>query len=119
VNLNYQNAWGFSEGLGLVQLNGEWGYINKQGVMMIALQFEEAEGFSEGLAAVKIKGKWGYIDRTGMTVIPAQFDSAWYFDGGIAEISLDDAKGLSRFTYIGTKGKLLIEPWPSQGRSEN
>ena len=48
---------------------GKWGFIDKQGKMVINPQFDYAGDFSEGLAKVLIEDgtkynrKWGYISR--------------------------------------------------------
>ncbi|MEO0103191.1 MAG: WG repeat-containing protein [candidate division WOR-3 bacterium] len=47
---------------------GKWGYINKQGKIVIRPQFNEAKDFSEGLAAVKIGDKYFYINNEGQIV---------------------------------------------------
>jgi hypothetical protein len=59
-------GWGsFSEGLARVELNGKWGYIDKEGKEVIPIKYDWARSFSEGLACVKLNGKWGYIDKEG------------------------------------------------------
>lgn len=42
---------------------GKWGYIDKQGKMVINPLFDSTESFAEGLAAVRNGDKWGYISR--------------------------------------------------------
>jgi len=46
---------------------GKYGFINKQGAMVIQPQFDFALSFSGGFAAVRIgsneTGKYGYINR--------------------------------------------------------
>ena len=45
-----------------VEIGSKWGFIDKQGKLVVKSQFEAAEQFSEGLAAVLISGyetgKW-------------------------------------------------------------
>ena len=45
--------------------NGKWGYMNREGKVVIQPSFDDALTFSEGMAAVQVGGKWGYIDETG------------------------------------------------------
>ena len=60
-----------------VRLDGKWGFINKEGNLVIKPQYEDARPFSNGFAAVKIDGKWGYINSEDYKlVIPAEYDEA-------------------------------------------
>jgi hypothetical protein len=38
-----------------------WGYIDKNGLLVISPEFSEANAFREGLALVQLGNKWGYI----------------------------------------------------------
>ncbi|MEW6447220.1 MAG: WG repeat-containing protein [Bacillota bacterium] len=66
----------FSEGLAPVKVGcgsgNLWGYIDKNGNMVIGPRFESAGGFHSGLAEVGVDlvhgGRWGYIDNTGKYV---------------------------------------------------
>ena len=42
-----------------------FGYIDKQGVMIVKPVFNWAGNFSDGIAGVNIGSKWGYIDKAG------------------------------------------------------
>ncbi|MEJ1933162.1 WG repeat-containing protein, partial [Nostoc sp. NIES-2111] len=60
---------GFSEGLASVKTeSGKWGFINRQGNIVIKPQFDEVSNFSFGLARVRIGKKYGYIDKYGKYV---------------------------------------------------
>lgn len=50
--------------------NGKWGFVGKEGNVVVDYQFDEATEVNEyGYAGVKKDGKWGVIDRNGnMTV---------------------------------------------------
>lgn len=76
----------FSEDLAAVEVDGKWGYIDKQGRMAVPPQFETAEAFSEGLAAVEVDGKYGFIDKSGEFVIKPRFDLATKFSDGFARV---------------------------------
>jgi hypothetical protein len=62
----YDDAGTFREGLAVVQKNGKYGYINREGVEVVPCVYDGAWGFSEGLARVRKNGKWGYINREGV-----------------------------------------------------
>ena len=62
-----------------------WGYIDKNGDMVIEPRFHDAWDFHEGLAAIKIDWARGYIDKAGNIVIEPQFQYAGPFTDGKAE----------------------------------
>ncbi len=80
----------------------KWGYVDKEGRMVIPAQFDGAWDFHEGLAAVKIEWARGYIDKTGATVIVPQYQYAGPFEDGKALVQLD-----GRWGYITKKGEWM------------
>jgi hypothetical protein len=107
--------------------NAKWGFIDKQGTVVIAPRYDDVaedlhggenslgrkfHNFSEGLAAVKMAGKWGYIDKTGKVVVKPQFDLAGAFSEGLACVALG-----KKYGYINQSGSLAIPfnyDWPAQ-----
>jgi len=84
-----------------VKQNDKWGYIDRNGTIVIKPQFGFADGFQDGLARINVGGdwfladygdggKWGYIDRSGEVVIKAQFDQAEPFCEGMAWVCIGD-----------------------------
>ena len=62
----FEAAYAFQEGLAAVKKENQWGFIDKDGDLVIDYQFEEVDqGFQEGVAAVKQNGAWYFIDRNG------------------------------------------------------
>ena len=96
-------AWGASEGLALVELNGKWGFMSAQGTIAIYPKFDWAGDFHEGLAWVEVEGKSGYIDRRGDFVIGPRFERATGFRGGLAWV-----KTSGRWGCIDTEGNMVI-----------
>ncbi len=97
----------------------KWGFVNKQGTLVVPLQFGKTSFFHDGLAAVCVgpctgygdsfEGKWGYIDQTGKFAVNPQFDEAELFRGGLARVTL--GKGTQKKQgYIGTKGAFVWTP---------
>jgi len=103
IPLIYDDAWGFSEGLAKVKLNGKWGFIDKTGKEVIPLKYDGADDFSEGLASVKLNDKYGFIDKTGKEVIPLKYDYADNFREGLASVKLNGKWG-----FIDKTGKEVI-----------
>lgn len=70
-SLSYCSDKKFSEGLLAVQNNesGEWGYIDKQGNIIIKCIYDVASDFSNGLAFVRKGDNCYYINKQGKTII--------------------------------------------------
>lgn len=64
-NQTYEDARLFLEadGYAAVQIDGKWGYVDRDGELIIEPCYEDARSFSYGYAAVKISGKWGLLTR--------------------------------------------------------
>ena len=111
--LDIVDLFSFSEGLAAVRIGefveGKWGYIDKQGMLVIQAQFDTAGPFHDGLAVVANDRKFGYIDKTGKIVIPLQFASGGSFSDGLAAVRVGDFI-TGKDGYIDTQGKIVIEP---------
>lgn len=88
-----------------VRRNGQWGYIDRGGELVIAPIFDQAWTFSDGLALVRREGRYGYIDTTGALVIEPQYADAWHFSEGLAPVQVGDQWG-----YIDRNGEMVIDP---------
>lgn len=102
----------FSEGLAAVQVEGKWGYINTDGVLVIPAIYDGANNFSEGLAAVRTGGRWGYINKDGSTAIAFQYESTFAFSEGLAVYG----EGLY-YGYINNKGEKVTSALYSEASS--
>lgn len=112
-------ASSFSEGMALIADNKKFGYINRNGEVVIQPQFDRGAWFSQGLAAVKVGSKWGFIDKQGTMKIGPKYDDPvpqqqtltriyyphyWFEADLLAPVQLDDRVG-----YINSDGKTVIE----------
>ncbi|MDX1741136.1 MAG: WG repeat-containing protein, partial [Rhodothermales bacterium] len=88
-----------------VQLDGDWGYINSNGRMVIEPDFQNAGTFSEGMAPARSSWRYGYIDRHGEFVIEPRFEHARRFSDGLAAVRVD-----GRWGYIDKSGSFAINP---------
>ncbi|MPM62470.1 hypothetical protein SDC9_109342 [bioreactor metagenome] len=96
----------FSEGLAVVKTGSKYGYINKEGEIVIKPKFRRAGSFSDGMAAVVEKGgKYGYINYDGEWVIEPEFREALAFREGLAPV-----KPANLFGYIDETGTVVIKP---------
>ena len=112
IPFQFEDARPFHDGLAPVKKDGKWGFIDKQGAMVIQPQYDDfmAGGadyrvIRDGLAAVKQDGKWGYIDRTGGTVIPFTWEYADQFSEGYAVVGSGGTYG-----YINKAGDVTVSP---------
>jgi len=75
---------------------GKWGYINRQGRVVIAPVFNVAGRFSEGLAPVRKRGRYGYTDRDGKMRIGSRYHYAEPFCNGVALVYKKEQPYLAR-----------------------
>lgn len=65
----YEEIRAFSNGIHAIKKNGKWGYVNRDGDLIIDFQFYDAKSFSEHLVApvqiTKSPTRWGLIDIQG------------------------------------------------------
>ena len=86
----YEDAKAFSDGLAGVQKDGKYGYIDKEGKVIIPFEYDDAKSFSEGLAAVKKDGKYGFVDKEGNEVIPFMFSQVYDFHNGLVYAHIEE-----------------------------
>jgi hypothetical protein len=83
----------FHEGRAAVEIGtNTWGFIDREGKLVIPASFKAVGNFSEGLSAVSfqpgILGPWGYIDRSGRMILEPRFLAAGPFQEGLAAVFL-------------------------------
>lgn len=83
----------------IVSKNGLYGFIDKNGAVLVPLQYQDFAYPQEGLAAVKQGNKWGFINLQNQVVIPFRYDRPGVFRNGRAQVSIGD-----RDFYIDKKG---------------
>ena len=71
-------------------MNGRWGYIDKNGMQVVACRYSDARRFADGRAAVCLYGRWGFIDREGKMVVPAKYLEVADFYKGFAGVIGED-----------------------------
>lgn len=74
---DYEAVRIFSEGLAAIKKNNKWGFIDKNGKLVIPLKYDDVDYFRpNGLCAVTIKGKSGFIDKFGKETIKIVYAEA-------------------------------------------
>jgi hypothetical protein len=81
------------QGFYKVRIGGKFGYIDKQGKLVIQPAFDDARKFRDGLAPVKLNGLFGYVDRSGTLVVKPQFQVTQAFTSGLAAVKRDGRLG--------------------------
>lgn len=85
--------------------SGPWGFMDREGVVVIAPRFRYARPCSGGLAAVQDEHeRWGYVDRTGALVVPHRWSAAGPFRDGRAHVLSPDGDT----HYIEPGGEVLF-----------
>lgn len=100
----YDDAASFSEGLAAVKKNGQWGYIDTDGKVVIPFQYDIAAPFSEGLALV------GFF-------VDSYEDYDYYYDEATDNYLPGSAYTMNHYklAYIDEKGKLYTLSDPDDG----
>lgn len=88
-----------------VAIDGKWGFLDREGAIVVAASYDEVDEFSEGRAAVARAGKWGFVDRDGTEIGELVHDSVGWFSEGLAELERD-----GRWGYVDLHGNVAIEP---------
>ena len=103
----YDNIGGefglMTEGLIPVRKAEKWGFMTKNGNVVVALDYEQVGRFSESLCPVILNGKIAYIDATGKQITEAIYEQSDEFSEGFAAVKKDELWG-----YIDKTGKLVI-----------
>ncbi len=101
--LRYEYVGRFSDGLARARMNDKWGFIDRNGEVVITAKYDSVCSFSEGLACVTQDDKVGFIDKTGRQIIPFKYDGATSFTDGLAVAGLKEKAG-----YIDKVGRIVI-----------
>jgi hypothetical protein len=83
--------------------DGNSGFVDKTGKLVIPCGWDSVNDFCCGRAAVGKDGNWGFIDRDGTVIVEPQY-GVWDFSEGIGAI--DDGK---KTYFIDTNGEKLFK----------
>lgn len=105
----------FVEDVIIVGINGVGiGFVNSEGVEIVAPKYSQAQDFENGFASVCYDGKWGFIDKTGKEVIPTIYDDVNNFEDGKAEVTLN-----GETFFVDTEGNKLGKTTAEQFSTPN
>ena len=86
-----------------ISCNGNHGFMDKYGKIVVPCKYQNVGGFHEGLAAVQKDDKWGFIDENDNMITPFEYDGVDGFSEGLAPVLKDDKWG-----FIDKEGKFVI-----------
>ncbi len=102
IGYQFQEAYSFNKYVELarIKLDGKYGFISPEGVIMIKPQFDGADDFyGNGFCRVTVGDKQGLIDTNGNFLIPPKYDNLnYYYDGWF------EAQDGDNWSYIFYKG---------------
>jgi WG repeat protein len=106
IKPQFDEQYGFSEGLGRVVVNGLWGFIDRTGKFVVEPQFNPSYWFAEGFAHVAFTNDTGaFIDHSGQIASPPQYVYGSYFSEGLVPFYAEHKCG-----YMNPKWQVVIEP---------
>lgn len=117
TGLDFDNAYPFYEGVGIVKRNNKYFYIDTMGNITPDLEkFTYIAKFQNGFARADINKPLGYIDQTGKIIIQTeQYAEIYDFSDSLARIRVREENKKtneheSKYGYINTQGKIAIPP---------
>jgi len=113
ARFNAEDVDEFSEGYAPVKIDGEWGFIDTQGNIVIEPQWSSVRFFREGLVQVSRNDAERYINTQGDTVVWPEWDGMDYcFSDGLLAVWQNKKWG-----YVDTNGEVVLSPkWKSVGK---
>ena len=118
VRISYSS--GLHEGLGPILVDGKWGFVDKDGTIVIEATYNYVNHFSEGLARVRVgdepkpkrgpSGLVGFVSRSGKMVIKPQFIRAGSFSQGRAYFVERTKQGKWKYGFIDKTGFWIVDP---------
>ena len=106
IPCKYHSAWGFSEGIGVLQLDSTFFFFDKTGKELFHLSnYDHITKFEGGIARIREKnGGYGFIDKTGKLIIPCIYDWEYDYSNGLIEMKLN-----GKSVFFDTKGQKITK----------
>ncbi|HPO50343.1 MAG TPA: WG repeat-containing protein, partial [Spirochaetota bacterium] len=102
--LNYDDIYNFSEGIALVRKNSKYGYIDKNGKVIVNPVYEDGTNFNSNVAFVKEDNLWGMINKTGNFIIKPYYDWVWGSQNDYYAVKKNNYYGI-----VNKNGKVVVE----------
>lgn len=103
----------YEEDLYVARKNGKYGFVDKDGEIVIPIQYDEVRTFgNKEIAAVCIDEQWGFINKSGETVIPMKYEDievSDYYSDYVTAID-EDENTWERTYYVYDKtGEFVVD----------
>ena len=95
----------FQSGLALVEIDDQWGYVDREGNLFFFKETSKTFNFSEGLAIGRKNKKIGFLNNNGQWAIQPQYDTGYAFKNGYAAVEVNNLWGI-----IDKQGNWVIQP---------
>ncbi|MBI3501300.1 MAG: WG repeat-containing protein [Bacteroidetes bacterium] len=100
----FEKAGDFSSGRAYIVQNGQYGFINRKGEIIIPAVYNWAESFKpNGTARVKLADKFGMIDTSGKSILQCEYDRIDDFSEGLVLVVKN-----KKFGFADEKGNSVI-----------
>ena len=91
TDFKYEAVGNFSEGMVGVKINGYWGYLNRNEMIVVTPKYEDVTNFHEGIGCVcfdnsTMTPSWAYVDMTGEFISEQKYESHFDFRDGLVEV---------------------------------
>ncbi|MFN0047770.1 MAG: WG repeat-containing protein [Cytophagales bacterium] len=94
MNYPFSKFEPYRDGMAMVVQKGKYGFIDRDGLLLVSTQYDEARPYSNGLAAIRIAKNWGFVDKQEHFIANPYYDMVNDFDFGAAIVQKNGKFGL-------------------------
>jgi hypothetical protein len=100
-----------ASGYAWVKKGKKYGQIDIKGHSVIPVKYDAIQDtFTNDIVWVKLNKKYGYFDNKGHEISPIKYAETYPFADGCGAVGVEIKKKGTRYGYINTKGKEIVEP---------
>lgn len=109
IDIKYESAGNFSEGLAVVMLNNKYGVIDKSGKMVLDYKYDWLNDFKEGRAFFTKDDLWGIVDNKGNEIaevgLTKDEDNCEHYEMQYFKDGFGVIRESEKYGYIDREGK--------------
>lgn len=84
----------YQEDAAIIQVEGKFGFVNRQGYEICAPIYDAVHLFNHGYAAVQKNGKWTFVNKQGQKLTAPRYDWVGSFEHGLAPVMVNGKWGV-------------------------